>query len=171
MTAPRRLVQLALAALLASAGGGLVLVLLLALAGIAAAGAGGDPLQTASAAPAVLAIAFIGGGGAIGPAIGMAWLPAFAAGTVLWAAGRTRSWARRRLAWAAAGAAVGLLCWLRLFPWGIADRSPLDLIAPSRPPIAPAFLLAGAAAGQAFRSAMAAIAPFLGLDEEPDEAG
>jgi hypothetical protein len=148
----------------------LVLVLLLVLTAIAAS-PGEAPAESLLAVPEVLAIAFVVSGGAVGPAIAAAWLPAFAAGTALWAVGRARPWARRRLAWAAAGAAVGLLCWLRLFPLGTTDRSPLDLLPADRLLLGPAFLLAGAAAGQAFRSAMAAVGPFLGLDEEEEAEG
>lgn len=100
MTPLLRTLQLALAALLASAGGGLILALLLTVAAIAArAASGGSGADTMlAAAPLMLAIAFFGGGMAIGPAVGAAWLPAFAAGAALWAAGRRRDRPRRRLA-------------------------------------------------------------------------
>jgi hypothetical protein len=165
----RLALQLAFSALVASAGGGLILVLLLLAAAAATAffdsGSAGSAV---AATPAILVMAIMLSGLAIAPAVAICWLPAFLAGAILRAAGRRHGWARGRSAWAAAGAAVAGLAWLRAFPPGAAHPpfAGFDRVLPT---FAAAFLLAGAAAGQVFRSAMAAVAPFFGLDEEGDE--
>lgn len=166
MTPLLRALQLALAALLASAGGGLVLVLLASAAAIAAGAAEGG--ATLAAAPAILAIAFFGAGLAIGPAVGTAWLPAFAVGSALWLAGRSREWPRRRLAWALGGAAAASACWLRVSASGTPASTSFGLLELPGPALAALFLLAGAVAGQLFRSALAATTPFFGFEEHPE---
>ncbi|HYI41068.1 MAG TPA: hypothetical protein VE053_12195 [Allosphingosinicella sp.] len=167
----RRPLQLAVAALIASAAGGLILVLLLMVATIAmGAGSAGGAGATMADAPVLLAFAVAGSGAAIGPAIALAWLPAFAAGAALWAAGRNRPWLGRRLAWALAGAAVASACYWRAFGLGSPDDSVFILFGLPPAALPAAFLLAGAAAGQVHRSAMAATAPFFGFDEDDCES-
>jgi hypothetical protein len=163
-----RLLQLGLAAFISAAAGGLILVPLLFLAAIVTGSGGGSETDLAGV-PILLAAAFFGGGMAIWLAVGAGWVPAFVAGAALWWAGRHRSWARRRLAWAIAGAAAALVCYLRVFPPGGPGPSAGQVPLPE-PAIAAAFMLAGAAAGQVYRSALAATAPFFGFDEDP-EAG
>ncbi|HEX8466877.1 MAG TPA: hypothetical protein VF620_03615 [Allosphingosinicella sp.] len=164
-----RLAQLGLAALVASAAGGLILPLLLFLAAMAAgpAGGGGGAGSTLAGAPVMLGVLIFGSGMAMVLAVGAGWLPAFIAGAALWQAGRGRLWPRRRLAWALAGAAVALFCYLRAFPPAGPEPSAGRLPLPG-PSIAALFMLAGAAAGLVYRSAMAATAPFFGLDEDED---
>jgi hypothetical protein len=162
--------QLALAALLACASGGLVLVPLLAAVAGATAVLDSDASGIGvAAAPPIVIMLFMLSGLAIGPAVAACWLPAFIAGAILRVAGRRRRWARRRHAWAAAGAAVALFAWLRAFPPGAA-HPPFEGFERAVPAFPAAFLLAGAAAGLAYRSALAATAPFFGFDEDPDEA-
>ena len=172
MTAPdrlRRASQLALAALLACAGGAVILPLLLILGRLGAriaAGQAGSPFEAAVDAIPALAVTVVAAGLAIGPAVSTAWLPAFASGALLTWLGRNRAWARRRLAWSAAGAGIGLICFVRISPAGRSADSLLDLYGLPGWALLVAFLLAGAAAGQVYRSALAATAPFFGLDEE-----
>lgn len=176
MTAPdrlRRAGQLAVAALVACAAGALITSLLLTLGRLAARIAGaqaGGPLEVASDVIPALAVTIVAGGLAIGPAVSAGWLPALGAGALLTWLERNRVWARRRPAWSAAGAAVALVCWFRVVPPGSPADSLLDLYALPAWALPVAFLLAGAAAGQVYRSALAATAPFFGLDEEPDRA-
>ena len=168
----RRSGQLALAALLACAGGAVILALLLTLGRLAAriaAGQAGGPFDAALDIAPALAVAVVAGGLAIGPALSAGWLPAFAAGALLTRLGRDRAWARRRPAWSAAGAAVALVCCWRSSGSGGRADSLLDLFGLPDRALPAAFLLAGAAAGQVYRSALAATAPFFGLDEEPDD--
>lgn len=166
-----RLLQLALAALISAAAGGLLLPVLLVLAamatGAAAGGSGSDPPM--AGLPVLLGIVIFGGGLAMVLAVGAGWLPAFVAGTALSWAGQSHFWARRRLAWALAGAAAALVCYFRAFPPGGPDPSGGRFPLP-QPAIAGMFMLSGALAGQVYRSAMAATAPFFGFDEEDPEA-
>jgi len=167
----RLVFQLALAALIACAGGALILVLLLTLAAVAwGLLSGADAGEMAAAAPTLLAMAVIGGGLAMGPVVVMAWPPVFVAGAVLWTAGRAPGWRRSRLAWGLAGAVPALLCYLRAFASNAPDPSLFSFFRLPSAALAAAFLLAGAAAGQVYRSAMAATAPFFGFEEDPDEA-
>jgi hypothetical protein len=165
-----RLFQLALAALISAAAGGLILPLLLFLAELAAgAAAAGKGTETPLASlPVLLGIVIFGGGMAVVVAIGAGWPPAFVAGTVLSWAGRSRFWARSRLAWAVAGAAAALVCYFRAFPPGGPDPSG-GRLALSQPVIAGIFMLTGALAGQVYRSALAATAPFFGFEDDPDD--
>ncbi|HEX8620603.1 MAG TPA: hypothetical protein VF718_01390 [Allosphingosinicella sp.] len=165
MTALRRFVQLALAALLASAGGGLVLIGLLGLVALGAA-AGDGPRQLIAALPLLAGMTFVLAGLVAVQAASTLWLPAFLAGAALWSAGLSRPGARRPAAWAAAGAALALACHLRLARLGALERS-LFALPPAA--IAIAFPIAGAIAALLFRSAMAAAAPFLGLDEATED--
>jgi hypothetical protein len=164
-----RLLQLAGAALISAAAGGLILVPLLLLAAIATAAAAGSSGAdtTLAGAPVLLGIVLFGGAMAMVLAVGAGWLPAFIAGAALWWAGRNHDWARRRLAWALAGAAAALVCYFRAFPPGGPD-SPAGQFPLPQPAIAAVFMLTGAAAGQVFRSAMAATAPFFGFEEDPE---
>jgi hypothetical protein len=162
----RRLAQLAFAALIASAAGGVILSLLLLAASIVAAASttGGDGPETSLADVALLlGVVIFGSGLAMVLAVGAAWLPAFIAGAALWEAGRSRAWARRRLAWALAGAAVALLCYLPAFAPGGPDPSAGRFPMPA---IAASFMIAGAAAAQVYRAALTATAPFFGFDED-----
>jgi membrane protease YdiL (CAAX protease family) len=169
----RRLAQLALAALVASGAGGLILAILLLFAALAAAAAGqagaGGTGPAPADATALLGVAIFGSGLAMAASVGTGWLPAFVIGSALWAAGRSCGWARRPFAWALAGAAVALICYVQAFPPGARDPSAGRFPVP-RPAVAALFMLAGAAAGQVYCSAMRAAAPFFGFDEQ-DETG
>jgi hypothetical protein len=165
----RRIVQLGLAALVASACGGLLFLPLLGATTAVVALLDGSGLALGSAAEAIpIALLFLMIAPAvIGPAVALGCPPAFVAGTILHAAGRSRLWARRRTAWAAAGAAVAGAVWLRVYAVGTG----LTLFGGSGtvPAAIPAFLLAGAGAGLVYRSAALLAAPFLGLDGEEEE--
>lgn len=165
----RRLAQLALAALVASAAGGLILSVLLLFVAfvVASAGGGGGAGSTLADAAMLLGVVIFGSGLAMTAAVGAGWLPAFFAGAALSVAGRSRGWARRRLAWTVAGAAVALVCYVQAFPPGAPDPSAGRFPVP-RPAVAALFMLAGAAAGQVYRSAMLATAPCFGLDERDE---
>ena len=163
MTALGRLVQLALAALLAAGGGGLILAPLLVLLSLLLTGPPGATALSDLLLILLLTLVFAAITAVQG--IATAALPAFLAGSVLWAAGRSRPWARRRLAWAAAGTAVALFCWLWLFV--LPGERPLARLGPSQAVLA-ALLVAGALGGQLFRPAMTMTAPFLGFDEEEE---
>lgn len=166
-----RLLQLALAALISAAAGGLILPLLLVLASMAtgAAEGGSGPDTPVAGLAVLLGIVIFGSGLAMVLAVGAGWLPAFIAGTVLSWAGRSRFWARRRLAWALAGAATALICYFRAFPPGGPDPSGGRFPLP-QPAIAAMFMLSGALAGQVYRSALAATAPFFGFEDDPYDA-
>jgi hypothetical protein len=157
-------------ALIAAAAGALILVLMIALASGAAraAGGGGNPVEILVGALAVAAMALLGGGMAIVPALAAGWLPAFAAGAALHFWGVRRAWPRRRLAWAGAGAAAALICYFRIFPPGRSGGLLLEVFAFPPSALPAAFMLAGAAAGQVYRSAMAATAAFFGFEEDED---
>lgn len=168
MTRLRIVLQLSLSALVAAASGGLILALLLAVAALGAGaltGVGAGEL--AGGLPVLTGLALIGGMLAIIPAVALGWAPAFAAGALLWMAGRTHAGSGGQLEWAVAGASAAMICYLRI-DWG-SDPSPPLVGAFAFPPaaLAGAFLLTGAAAGQVFRSTMAALAPFLYLDDPP----
>ncbi|HEX8309592.1 MAG TPA: hypothetical protein VF645_14365 [Allosphingosinicella sp.] len=168
----RRAAHLALAALIACAGGAVILAVLLTMGRLAArieAGLAGGPFEVALDSIPALAVAVVAGGLAIGPALSAGWLPAFASGALLAWLGRDRAWARGRPAWSAAGAAVALACYFRISPAGEPAPSLFELFGLPERALPIAFLLAGAAAGQVYRSALAATAPFFGLDEETGE--
>jgi hypothetical protein len=168
----RRGAQMALAALLACAGGAVILALLVTLARLAgriAAGQAGGPFDAVLDIMPALAVTILAGGLAIGPALSTGWLPAFAAGALLGRLGRRWAWARRRPAWSAAGAAVALISYLQVPPPGRPAGSLLDLFGLPDRALPFLFLAAGAAAGQVYRSALTATAPFFELDEGPDE--
>lgn len=166
----RRLAQLALAVLVASAAGRLILPILLVVAAIAAGpgggGSGAEP--TLAGAHVLLAIAIFGSGLAMVAGVQAGWLPAFIAGAALWEAGRSWNWAQRPRAWALAGAVVAMICYLRAFPPGGPDPSAGRFPLP-QPASAALFMLAGAAAGQVYRSAIVATAPFFSFDEDETE--
>jgi hypothetical protein len=169
----RRGLQLALAAVIACAGGALILVLLLALGSVAvgvAAGAASGPAEVVIGGLIALAVALLAGGGAIAPALYAGWLPAFAAAAALTWLGRRRAWPRGRLAWAGGGAVAALACYVRIFPPERPRFPLLDMFAVPQAALPAAFMLAGAAAGQVYRSAMAATAPFFDFEEDPEEA-
>jgi len=163
------IIQLILASAVASAAAGMLVLFLILAEQLAAS----EPGAAALAGRLLFALFFtlFVGGLAILPAVTLATLPAFLAGAILWTLGRSRAWARRRSAFALAGAGLGGAARFLLARTDMTD----DLVglgpaALSGAATAGAFLLAGAASGLVFRAAMIIIGRFFGDDRESEAA-
>lgn len=163
-------IQLILAAALASAAAGM-LVLFFTLATQLAASAPGPGAFVGRLLFALFFSLFVGGL-AILPGVTLMIVPAFLAGALLWTLGRSRAWARRPAAFASSGAGLGAAARLLLAGTDMTqDLTRLGPVAFSGASAAAAFLLAGAVSGLIFRAGMLIIGRFFGDDRESRAPG